>query len=188
VADVDDAVAAAQHLVERGLADPERLLISGGSAGGWTTLCALTFRDAFATGSSYFGVSDLEPFAETTHKFESKYLDLLVGPWPEAADLWAERSPVRHAELLSSPLLILQGDEDEVVPPAQAEVIVKALEHRGLPYAYLLFEGEQHGFRKVENISRGLSAELTFYGTILGFEPADRLPPLEIENLPSGGY
>jgi len=188
VADVDDAVAAAQHLVERGLADPERLLISGGSAGGWTTLCALTFRDAFATGSSYFGVSDLEPFAETTHKFESKYLDLLVGPWPEAADLWAERSPVRHAELLSSPLLILQGDEDEVVPPAQAEVIVKALEHRGLPYAYLLFEGEQHGFRKVENISRGLSAELTFYGTILGFEPADRLPPLEIENLPSGGH
>jgi dipeptidyl aminopeptidase/acylaminoacyl peptidase len=187
VADVDDAVAAAHHLVERGLADPERLLISGGSAGGWTTLCALTFRDAFATGSSYFGVSDLEPFAETTHKFESKYLDLLVGPWPEAADLWAERSPVRHAELLSSPLLILQGDEDEVVPPAQAEVIVKALEHRGLPYAYLLFEGEQHGFRKVENISRGLSAELAFYGTILGFEPADRLPPLKIENLPSGG-
>jgi dipeptidyl aminopeptidase/acylaminoacyl peptidase len=187
VADVDDAVAAARYLVERGLADPERLLISGGSAGGWTTLCALTFRDAFATGSSYFGVSDLEPFAETTHKFESKYLDLLVGPWPEAADLWAERSPVRHAELLSSPLLILQGDEDEVVPPAQAEVIVKALEHRGLPYAYLLFEGEQHGFRKVENISRGLSAELAFYGTILGFEPADRLPPLKIENLPSGG-
>ena len=132
----------------------------GGSAGGWTTLCALTFRDAFATGTSYFGVSDLEPFAETTHKFESKYLDLLVGPWPEAADLWAERSPVRHAELLSSPLLILQGDEDEVVPPSQAEVIVRALESRGLPYAYLLFEGEQHGFRKMESISRGLSAEL----------------------------
>lgn len=187
VVDVDDAVAAARHLVDRGLADPGRLVISGGSAGGWTTLCALTFRDAFATGTSYFGVSDLEPFAETTHKFESKYLDLLVGPWPEAADLWAERSPVRHAELLSSPLLILQGDEDEVVPPSQAEVIVRALESRGLPYAYLLFEGEQHGFRKMESISRGLSAELTFYGKILGFEPADRLPPLEIVNLPSGG-
>ena len=187
VVDVDDAVAAARHLVDRGLADPGRLVISGGSAGGWTTLCALTFRDAFATGTSYFGVSDLEPFAETTHKFESKYLDLLVGPWPEAADLWAERSPVRHAELLSSPLLILQGDEDEVVPPSQAEVIVRALESRGLPYAYLLFEGEQHGFRKMESISRGLSAELTFYGRILGFEPADRLPPLEIVNLPSGG-
>ena len=187
VVDVDDAVAAARYLVGRGLAHPDRLLIAGGSAGGWTTLCALTFRDVFATGSSYFGVSDLEPFAETTHKFESKYLDLLVGPWPEAAELWAERSPVRHAELLSSPLLILQGDEDEVVPPSQAEVIVRALESRGLPYAYLLFEGEQHGFRKMESISRGLSAELTFYGKILGFEPADRLPPLEIVNLPSGG-
>jgi len=187
VVDVDDAVAAARYLVGRGLADPDRLLIAGGSAGGWTTLCALTFRDVFATGSSYFGVSDLEPFAETTHKFESKYLDLLVGPWPEAAELWAERSPVRHAEQLSSPLLILQGDEDEVVPPAQSEEIVRALQRRGLPYAYLLFEGEQHGFRKMESISRGLSAELTFYGKILGFEPADRLPPLEIVNLPSGG-
>jgi dipeptidyl aminopeptidase/acylaminoacyl peptidase len=187
VVDVDDAVAAARHLVEGGLADPDRLLISGGSAGGWTALCALTFRDAFATGTSYYGVSDLEPFAETTHKFEARYLDVLLGPWPEAAELWAERSPVRHAELLSSPLLILQGDEDEVVPPAQAEVIVRALQGRGLPYAYLLFEGEQHGFRKMESISRGLSAELTFYGKILGFEPADRLPPLEIVNLPSGG-
>jgi dipeptidyl aminopeptidase/acylaminoacyl peptidase len=186
VVDVDDAVAAARYLVGRGLADPDRLLIAGGSAGGWTTLCALTFRDVFATGSSYFGVSDLEPFAETTHKFESKYLDLLVGPWPEAAELWAERSPVRHAEQLSRPLLILQGDEDEVVPPAQSEEIVRALKRRGLPYAYLLFEGEQHGFRKMESISRGLSAELTFYGKILGFEPADRLPPLEIVNLPSG--
>jgi len=187
VVDVDDAVAAARYLVGRGLADPDRLLIAGGSAGGWTTLCALTFRDVFATGSSYFGVSDLEPFAETTHKFESKYLDLLVGPLPEAAGLWAERSPVRHAEQLSSPLLILQGDEDEVVPPAQSEEIVRALQRRGLPYAYLVFEGEQHGFRKMESISRGLSAELTFYGKILGFEPADRLPPLEIVNLPSGG-
>ena len=186
VVDVDDAVAAARYLVGRGLADPDRLLIAGGSAGGWTTLCALTFRDVFATGSSYFGVSDLEPFAETTHKFESKYLDLLVGPWPEAAEVWAERSPVRHAEQLSSPLLILQGDEDEVVPPAQSEEIVRALQRRGLPYAYLLFEGEQHGFRKMESISRGLSAELTFYGKILGFEPADRLPPLEIVNVPSG--
>jgi len=183
VVDVDDVVAVAEHLIGSGLADPARLLISGGSAGGWTTLCALTFRDVFATGSSYFGVSDLEPFAETTHKFESRYLDALVGPWPEAAALWAERSPVRHAEDMSSPLLILQGDEDEVVPPAQAEVIVRALESRGLPYAYLLFEGEQHGFRKVESISRGLSGELTFYGKILGFEPADDLPALEIRNL-----
>jgi dipeptidyl aminopeptidase/acylaminoacyl peptidase len=106
---------------------------------------------------------------------------------PEAAELWAQRSPVRHADLLSRPLLILQGEKDEVVPPAQAEVIVRALQACGLPYAYLLFEGEQHGFRKMESISRGLSAELTFYAKILGFEPADRLPPLEIVNLPSDG-
>lgn len=183
--DVDDAIAAAEHLVRLGLADPERLVITGGSAGGWTTLCALTFRDAFAAGTSYFGVSDLKPFADHTHKFEFRYIDVLVGPWPEAADLWAERSPVRHADRLSRPLLILQGDEDEVVPRSQAEVIVEALESRGLPYAYLLFEGEQHGFRKAENIARALEAELTFYGRILGFEPADDLPALAIRNLPS---
>jgi dipeptidyl aminopeptidase/acylaminoacyl peptidase len=179
-----DAVAAASHLVERGLADPGRLLIDGGSAGGWTTLCALTFTDTFAAGTSLFGVSDLEPFVAGTHKFELRYVDLLVGPWPEAADLWRERSPVRHAERISSPLLILQGDEDEVVPPSQAEVIVQALEERGVPYAYLLFEGEQHGFRKAESIARALEAELTFYGRVLGFDPADDLPPLEIRNLP----
>ena len=169
--------------MERGLADPDRLAITGGSAGGWTTLCALTFRDAFAAGANYFGVSDLEPFAEHTHKFEFKYIDMLVGPWPEAAELWAERSPVRHAERISRPVLILQGDEDEVVPPSQSELIVEALERRGVPYAYLLFEGEQHGFRKAENVARALEAELAFYGRILGFEPADDLPPLDIRNL-----
>ncbi|HET7235295.1 MAG TPA: S9 family peptidase [Actinomycetota bacterium] len=184
VVDVQDAVAAASHLVEHTLADPGRLLIDGGSAGGWTTLCALTFTDTFAAGTSLFGVSDLEPFVAGTHKFELRYVDLLVGPWPEAADLWRERSPVRHAERISSPLLILQGDEDEVVPPSQAEVIVQALEERGVPYAYLLFEGEQHGFRKAESIARALEAELTFYGRVLGFDPADDLPPLEIRNLP----
>jgi dipeptidyl aminopeptidase/acylaminoacyl peptidase len=182
--DVDDAVAAALHLVDRGLADPDRLVISGGSAGGWTTLCALTFADAFAAGASYFGVSDLEPFARSTHKFELRYLDLLVGPWPEAADLWNARSPVRHADRMTRPLLILQGDEDEVVPPEQAEVIVEALEARGVPYAYLLFRGEQHGFRKAESIARALEAELGFYGLILGFEPADELPALDVRNLP----
>ena len=183
VVDVDDAIAAARSLVERGLADPDRLAISGGSAGGWTTLCALTFRDAFATGADYFGVSDLEPFATFTHKFELKYNDQLVGPLPEASELWAERSPVRHADRLSRPVLILQGDEDEVVPPSQSELIVEALERGGVPYAYLLFEGEQHGFRKAENVTRALEAELTFYGRILGFEPADDLPPLDIRNL-----
>ena len=184
VVDVEDAEAAARYLMGEGLADPDRLLIHGGSAGGWTTLCAITFGDTFATGASYFGVSDLEPFATSTHKFEFKYNDVLVGPWPEAAKLWAERSPVRHTDRLSRPVLILQGEEDEVVPPSQAELIVEALEARGLPYAYLLFEGEQHGFRKAESIRRSLEAELSFYGAILGFEPADDLPPLDIRNLP----
>ena len=183
VVDVEDAEAAARYLVEQGLADPDRLLIHGGSAGGWTTLCAITFGDTFATGTSYYGVSDLEPFATFTHKFEFKYNDMLVGPWPETAELWAARSPVRHTDRLSRPLLILQGDEDEVVPPSQADLIVEALEAKGLPYAYLLFEGEQHGFRKAENIRRSLEAELTFFGAILGFEPADDLPPLDIRNL-----
>ena len=181
--DVDDAIAAARALVERGLADGDRLLVTGGSAGGWTALCALAFRDAFAAGTSYFGVSDLEPFAETTHKFESRYLDLLVGALPEAAAVWEARSPARHADGIRRPLLILQGDEDEVVPPAQADVIVEALERRGLPYAYLVFEGEQHGFRKAENIARSLEAELTFYGRVLGFEPDDDLPALDVRNL-----
>ena len=184
VVDVEDAEAAARYLMGEGLADPDRLLIHGGSAGGWTTLCAITFGDTFATGTSYFGVSDLEPFATSTHKFELKYNDVLVGPWPEAAKLWAERSPVRHTDRLSRPLLILQGEEDEVVPPSQAELIVEALEARGLPYAYLLFEGEQHGFRRAESIRRSLEAELAFYGAILGFAPADDLPPLDIRNLP----
>src|SRR5262245_2894878 len=185
--DVDDAIAAAHALVDRGLADGDRLLVTGGSAGGWTALCALAFRDAFAAGTSYFGVSDLEPFAETTHKFESRYLDLLVGSLPDASDVWAARSPARHADGIHRPLLILQGDEDEVVPPAQAEVIVEALERQGLPYAYLVFEGEQHGFRKAENIARALEAELTFYGRVLGFEPHDDLPELDVRNLTPRG-
>jgi len=184
VIDVVDCINAARHLVERGMADPDRLVVTGGSAGGWTTLCALTFHDTFACGTSYYGVADLEPFATFTHKFEFKYTDVLVGPWPEAADLWRARSPARHADLLSRPVLLLQGLEDEVVPPSQAEIMVRALERKGVPHAYLAFEGEQHGFRKAETIVRCLQAELAFYGQILGFEPADELPPLEIRHLP----
>ena len=183
--DVDDCINAARFLVEQGKADPDRLVITGGSAGGYTTLCALTFRDVFACGASYYGVADLEPFATFTHKFEYKYTDALVGPYPDAAELWRARSPVRHADLLSCPVLLLQGLEDEVVPPAQAEIMVEALEAKEIPYAYLAFEGEQHGFRKAETIVRALEAELTFYGRILGFQPADELPPLQVHHFPA---
>jgi dipeptidyl aminopeptidase/acylaminoacyl peptidase len=184
IVDVVDCINAARFLVQQGKADPDRLVVTGGSAGGYTTLCALTFHDVFACGASYFGIADLEPFATFTHKFELKYTDLLVGPYPEAAELWRERSPVRHADRLSRPILLLQGLEDEVVPPSQAEIMVEALEAKAIPYAYLAFEGEQHGFRKAETTVRALEAELSFYGRILGFEPADDLPPLEIRHLP----
>ena len=183
IVDVVDSINAARFLVERGEADPDRLVVTGGSAGGYTTLCSLTFHDAFACGASYFGVADLEPFAASTHKFELRYLDLLVGPYPETAELWRERSPVRHADLISRPILLLQGLEDEVVPPSQAEIMIEALEANRIPHAYLAFEGEQHGFRRAETIVRALEAELTFYGRILGFDPADHLPPLEIRHL-----
>jgi dipeptidyl aminopeptidase/acylaminoacyl peptidase len=183
--DVMDCIHAARHLVEEGKADPARLAVSGGSAGGWTTLCALTFHDAFACGVSLFGVSDLESLAASTHKFESRYLDLLAGPWPRAAETWRARSPLHHADLLSRPLLLLQGLGDEVVPPAQAESMVRSLQANGVPHAYLAFEGEEHGFRRAETIARWLEATLAFCGRILGFEPADDLPTLEISNLPS---
>lgn len=183
VVDTADCVNAAKHLAEAGEVDGRRLAIRGGSAGGYTTLCALTFHDDFAVGASYFGLADLEPFAQDTHKFESRYLDGLIGPWPEAADLWRARSPVRFAELLACPVILLQGLEDEVVPPSQAEIMVRALRAKGLPYAYLAFEGEQHGFRKAENIKRAFEAELYFYSRVLGFDLADLVEPVAIENL-----
>lgn len=185
IVDVHDAVNAARFLVERGEADGARLIITGGSAGGYTTLCALTWHDDFATGASYYGLADLEPFATFTHKFELRYTDNLVGPWPEAADLWRARSPIHSADMLSRPMLVLQGLEDEVVPPEQAEIMVRALEAKGIPYGYLAFEGEQHGFRKAENIQRSLEAELFFYSRVLGFELADPVAPVEIHNLPA---
>jgi dipeptidyl aminopeptidase/acylaminoacyl peptidase len=185
VVDVRDCISAANHLAATGRADPDRMVVTGGSAGGYVVLASMAFHPrAFAAGASFFGVADLEPFAEDTHKFELKYIDNLVGPWPEAAELWRERSPVNRASAIERPLLLLQGLEDVVVPPSQAEIMVAALEANRVPYAYLAFEGEQHGFRRAENIVRSFQAELEFYGRILGFEPADALPPLDIRNLP----
>ena len=184
ITDVDDCVNAARFLAARGDADPERLAIDGGSAGGYTTLAALTFHDVFKAGASLYGVSDLEALARETHKFESRYLDSLVGPYPERKDLYEERSPINHTHLLSCPLLLLQGLEDEIVPPNQAEMMFEAVKAKGLPTAYVPFEGEQHGFRRSENIERALEAELYFYSRVFGFESADVIEPVEIENLP----
>lgn len=183
IVDVDDCVNGARFLAERGLVDGKRMAIDGGSAGGFTTLAALTFRDTFSAGASYFGVSDLEALARDTHKFESRYMDSLVGPYPQRRDLYLERSPIHHLERLATPILLLQGDSDPVVPPDQAESMFQALKARGIPAAYLLFAGEQHGFRKAENIKRALEAELFFYARIFGFIPADPIAPIVIENL-----
>ncbi|MDQ3548708.1 MAG: prolyl oligopeptidase family serine peptidase [Chloroflexota bacterium] len=183
IVDVEDCANAARYLAQQGLADSTRLAIRGGSAGGYTTLAALAFTDLFAAGASYYGVADLELLAKETHKFESRYLDGLVGPYPEARDAYIERSPLHHTDRLSSPMIIFQGLEDKVVPPSQAEALVAALAAKGLPYAYLAYEGEQHGFRRAENIKRSLDAELYFYGRIFGFTPADEIEPVTIENL-----
>jgi dipeptidyl aminopeptidase/acylaminoacyl peptidase len=180
VVDTEDCVNAARHLAEESEADGERLAIRGGSAGGYATLCALTFHDAFAAGASYYGVADAEALAGDTHKFESRYLDRLIGPYPQEAELYRERSPIHHVERLRSPVILFQGLEDKVVPPNQAETMVAALERNGVPHAYLAFEGEQHGFRKAETNIRCLEAELYFYGRIMGFDPAGEPEPVEI--------
>ena len=183
VVDVDDCVNGTRCLVERGEVDGNRLAIRGGSAGGYTTLCALTFRDIFKAGASYYGVSDLEALAKDTHKFESRYLDRLIGLHPERRDLYQKRSPIHFTDRLSCPVILFQGLEDKVVPPNQAELMVEALRAKGLPVAYVLFEGEQHGFRRAENIKRALDAELYFYSKIFGFELVDPIEPVPIENL-----
>jgi dipeptidyl aminopeptidase/acylaminoacyl peptidase len=185
VVDTMDCINAARFLVDEGTVDGSRLLIRGGSAGGYTTICVLVFHTEFAAGASYYGVADLVPFAQgETHKFECTYEHTLIGPWPEAEELYRARSPINSVDLLSTPMLVLQGADDEVVPTSQAELIVGALRDKGLPFAYLLFEGEQHGFRKAETIVRATEAELSFYAQILGFEPGDPIPRLAIENLP----
>ena len=183
VVDVDDCVNGARYLAERGLVDGGRLAITGGSAGGYTTLCALTFRDAFKAGASHYGVSDLEALEVDTHKFESRYTHKLVAPYPERADLYRERSPIHHTNMLSSPVIFFQGLEDKIVPPNQAEMMVNALRAKGLPVAYITFEGEQHGFRQAANIKRALDGELYFYSRVFGFELADAVEPVPIENL-----
>ena len=183
VVDVDDCVNGARYLAGQGEVDGDRLIIRGGSAGGYTTLCALTFRHAFKAGASYYGVSDLEALAQEMPKFESRYLDRLVGPYPERKDLYRERSPIHFTDRLSCPVIFFQGLEDQVVPPNQAESMVEALRARGLPVAYVPFEGEQHGFRRAENIKRAFDAELYFYSRVFGFELADPVEPVPIENL-----
>ncbi len=180
VVDVDDCLAAARHLAGAGRVDGRRMVVRGSSASGLTALLALT-RGVFAAGASLYGVADLSALATDTHKFEARYLDGLVGPWPEAAEIYRTRSPLHQADRLSAPLIIFQGLDDKVVPPAQAEVLVAALRAAGLPFAYLTFEGEGHGFRKAETIRRVVEAELSFYGQVLGFEPADDIEPVEIE-------
>jgi dipeptidyl aminopeptidase/acylaminoacyl peptidase len=182
IVDTEDCVAAARFLAETGEVDGARLAIRGGSAGGYATLCALVFHDAFAAGASYYGVADTETLARDTHKFESRYLDGLIGPYPERADLYRERSPIHFVERIRAAVILFQGLEDEIVPPNQAETMVTAMKANGVPHAYLAFEGEQHGFRRAETQIRCLEAELYFYGRILGFDPADELQPVEIES------
>lgn len=183
VVDVDDCAHGARYLVARGVVDGNRLAITGSSAGGYTTLCALTFRSLFRAGASYYGIGDLEAMAQDTHKFEAHYLDTLVGPYPERQDLYRARSPIHHTECLSCPVIFFQGLEDRIVLPSQAEAMVQALRQKGLPVAYLAFAGEQHGFRRRETIRRALEAELCFYAQVFGFALAEPVEPIAIENL-----
>jgi dipeptidyl aminopeptidase/acylaminoacyl peptidase len=183
IVDVDDCANGAKFLADQGKVDGDRLVIAGGSAGGYTTLCALTFRDVFKAGASYYGVSDLAVLATDTHKFESRYLDSIIGPYPEAKDLYRARSPIYAVDQLACPVIFFQGDEDKVVPPNQAELMVDALKLKGLPVAYVLYPGEQHGFRKAENIKRTLDGEFYFYSRVFGFTPAEAIEPVLIENL-----
>jgi dipeptidyl aminopeptidase/acylaminoacyl peptidase len=171
VVDLDDVVACARFLADSGRVDPARMAIRGGSAGGYTTLAALTMRPGvFTAGASHYGVADLGALAAETHKFESRYLDGLVAPWPAGRAVYDERSPINHVDALDTPLAVFQGDEDAVVPPDQAEAIVAALREKGVPHAYLLFAGEQHGFRKAANIRAALDGELSFYAQVWGFD------------------
>jgi dipeptidyl aminopeptidase/acylaminoacyl peptidase len=183
VVDVDDCINAARHLVGEGLVDGDRVSITGGSAGGYTTLLSLTKRRFYNAGASHYGIGDLELFVKDTHKFESHYVDTLVGPFPERKDVYRDRSAIYFADDLRCPVILFQGLEDRIVPPSQAETFVAVCEKKGLPYAYVAFEGEQHGFRQAKHILRSLDGELYFLSRIYGFEPADHIEPVEIHNL-----
>jgi dipeptidyl aminopeptidase/acylaminoacyl peptidase len=185
IVDVADCVAAARHLADAERVDRDRMAMKGGSAGGFTTLAALVFHDVFAAGLSRYGVADLELLAAETHKFESRYMDALVGPHPGARETYRERSPIHFLERLTAPVLLLQGRDDRVVPLDQAERLVETLEARGLPYAYVCYEGEGHGFRRAETIAHAASAELVFLGRVFGFTPADPPVALDIRHLRS---
>jgi dipeptidyl aminopeptidase/acylaminoacyl peptidase len=183
VVDVHDCIAAAQHLVRNGAVDGRRLIIRGGSAGGYTTLCALAFHRVFACGASYYGIGDLQALVRDTHKFEARYLDGLVGPLPQARQVYHDRSPIHHLDGLNCPLILFQGAQDKAVPPEQSRQMHAAVKAKGLPVAYIEFEGEQHGFREARNIVRALEAEAWFYSRIFGFELADGVEPVPIDNL-----
>jgi len=183
IVDVADCCNAAKYLVSIGKADPKRLAIRGGSAGGFTTLAALAFKDVFTAGNSKYGISDLEAMATDTHKFESRYLDSMIGKYPEEKSIYIERSPIHSAEKIKAPLILFQGLEDEVVPPSQSIKMFETLKRKGIPVAYVPFEGEQHGFRQAANIKRSLDGELYFYGKVFKFQPADTIDPVHIENL-----
>lgn len=183
IVDVEDAVYGAEYLVQQRKADKDRLAIRGGSAGGYTTLSALTFTNTFKAGASHYGVGDLEALAKDTHKFESRYLDSLIGAYPDEIEVYRARSPIHHVDQMASPCIFFQGLEDKVVPPNQAETMVQALTEKGVPVAYVPFEGEQHGFRIAENIKRCMDLELYFYGRVFGFCPADQIEPIAIVNL-----
>jgi dipeptidyl aminopeptidase/acylaminoacyl peptidase len=180
VVDVGDVVAAVTYLISAGRIDGNRAAIRGGSAGGFTVLATLAFHDVFKAGANYYGVSDLEALARDTHKFEARYLDRLVAPLPEGLAIYEARAPIRHLENFKAALITFQGSEDKVVPPDQSRAIVAALKAKGVPVAYIEFEGEQHGFRKAENIVRSLESELAFYGRVFGFEPHGPLPPVAL--------
>ena len=171
-------------LADENKVDKNRLIIRGGSAGGYTTLSSLAFRKAFKAGASYYGISDLEIFAKDTHKFESRYLDRLIGPFPEKRELYRERSAINYLDEISAPVIFFQGLEDKVVPPNQAEMMFDALRKKGLPTAYIAYKGEQHGFRQAKNISRSCEAELYFYSKVFNFDLSEIIEPVKIENSP----